>query len=173
MRLRHRRQERISSRGDTIVEVMLAMAIISSVLGGAFWVSQKSSQAIRDAQERGEALQIMQAQVEAVRTLALKETSGTTGVYSHASGTYFCVNPDPVTHENKPYYLSAAITTLPALNSDNFNNYQAVGCQFGYDSRYNIAATYDSSTKVFTFTGRWDRISGGRDEVDLAYKINP
>jgi prepilin-type N-terminal cleavage/methylation domain-containing protein len=73
---------RLSSRGDTIVEVLIAIAIVSSVLAGAFTVSQKSTLAVRDSQERGEVLQILQGQVEQVRALALDQSDDTSGVYA-------------------------------------------------------------------------------------------
>ena len=45
------KQHPFKQSGDTLVEVMIAVAIISSVLSGAFLVSQKSARAVRDSQE--------------------------------------------------------------------------------------------------------------------------
>ena len=45
-----------SSRGDTIVEVLLAIAITSVVLAGAYVAVSGSMKASRAAQERGEAV---------------------------------------------------------------------------------------------------------------------
>src|SRR4051812_37199404 len=54
-------------RGDTIVEVLIAMAIISSVLAGAFFFTKPSTQNIRDTEEHSQALQLLQGQVEQIR----------------------------------------------------------------------------------------------------------
>ena len=57
-----------SERGDTIVEVLITIVIVSSVLVGAYNVATRSSQSTQDASERSQALQIAQAQVEYLRT---------------------------------------------------------------------------------------------------------
>lgn len=51
-------------RGDTIVEVMLAMSVIGIVIGAAFGIANRSIAAGQDAQERTEALKIAETQLE-------------------------------------------------------------------------------------------------------------
>ena len=51
-------------RGDTIVEVMLAMSVIGIVVGAAFGIANRSIAAGQDAQERTEALKIAETQLE-------------------------------------------------------------------------------------------------------------
>ncbi|MCA9323505.1 prepilin-type N-terminal cleavage/methylation domain-containing protein, partial [Candidatus Saccharibacteria bacterium] len=58
-----------SQRGDTIVEVLLAMAVIGMVLGAAFGIANRSVAIGRSAQERTEALKIAESQVELLKTL--------------------------------------------------------------------------------------------------------
>jgi Tfp pilus assembly protein PilV len=53
-----------SQTGDTIVEVLLSIAVLSSVLGGAFVSANHSLKSTRAAQERGEALKLVESQVE-------------------------------------------------------------------------------------------------------------
>lgn len=67
--LNHRNQ-----RGDTIVEVVIAIAVISSVLTGAFYLTNHSTRAVRDAQEHAQALQLLQGQVEQLRAQAPDNT---------------------------------------------------------------------------------------------------
>ena len=78
MRLRNKFQT-----GDTIVEVIIAIAVIATVLTGAFIVSSRSLTAVRDSQEHSEVLQQLQGQVELLRSAAnipgfFNTTDGTT-----------------------------------------------------------------------------------------------
>jgi prepilin-type N-terminal cleavage/methylation domain-containing protein len=50
--------------GDTMVEVLIAMAILSFVLSGAYAVTNRTLANSRQAQERGEALQLATQQLE-------------------------------------------------------------------------------------------------------------
>lgn len=147
-----------NSKGDTIVEVLIAVAIVSSVLVAAFLVTQKSAIAVRDSQERGEMLQRLQGQVELVRALAAKEATDTTGVFDTTPNKYFCIK------ETSPTYPR---NNLPA----SLNDY--AGCTFGSNGLYKIDVTYDSAMKVFTFRGTWDRVGGGEAKMQLNYRVYP
>jgi prepilin-type N-terminal cleavage/methylation domain-containing protein len=56
-----------NKRGDTIVEVLIAIAIVSLTLAGAYTSVNKSTIATRTAQERGEALKWAETQVEQLK----------------------------------------------------------------------------------------------------------
>ncbi len=165
--------KRLSQSGDTIVEVLIAVAIVSSVLAGAFTVSQKSALAVRDSQERGEMLQLLQGQVELVRAQALQETSATSGVFA-ASPKYFCMNQTSHSRENLP----TTTNPLPDLDNDSLNaavygSYCSDLGTSGSAVRYNVAITYNTTDKVFNFTGRWDGVGGRKDQTQLSYRIYP
>lgn len=140
-------KQQLNSRGDTIVEVLIAIAVISSVLAGAFAVSQKSIIGVRDSQERSEVLQTLQGQVEMVRAMALTATDKTSGVYA-TSPQYFCVKNSPLTR---------VPTSDPA-------------CTVGI---YSIKEEYSPSDDAFIFYGDWDRMGGGHDSMQLRYRIQP
>ena len=55
---------KLKQRGDTIVEVLIATAVVSLVLTGAMAVSNNSLKQIRAAQERSEAQAYAQSTVE-------------------------------------------------------------------------------------------------------------
>ncbi len=57
----------LKERGDTIVEVLIAIAIVSLTLTGAYTSVNRSSNATRTAQERGEALKWAETQVEQIK----------------------------------------------------------------------------------------------------------
>ncbi|MCA9325635.1 hypothetical protein KDA23_06270 [Candidatus Saccharibacteria bacterium] len=75
-------------RGDTIVEVLISLLIISSILAGAFVLSRTSSRNVRDSEEHSQALGLLQGQVELLRTAA--EVTG--GLNGHPAT--FCMNSD-------------------------------------------------------------------------------
>lgn len=57
---------KLNTRGDTIVEVLIATAVVSIVLTGALTVSNSSLKQIRAAQERSEAQAYVQSIVESL-----------------------------------------------------------------------------------------------------------
>jgi type II secretory pathway pseudopilin PulG len=83
--------------GDTIVEVVIAIAVIATVLTGAFIVSSRSLTAVRDSEEHSEVLQQLQGQVELLRAAAnipgfFNTTSnGQWGPCPDRGGTAICV----------------------------------------------------------------------------------
>ncbi|HEX8182298.1 MAG TPA: hypothetical protein VF575_01705 [Candidatus Saccharimonadales bacterium] len=155
--------KKFNQSGDTIVEVLIALAVISSVLAGAFLVSQKSAQAVRNGQEQAEMLQILQGQVEQTRSMALAETNPVAGIFA-TSPRYFCVNDSDANNLQRANYPASF-----DIGNRNFDDYEA-DCKKG---RYNVIGTYDSGAKTFTFYGRWDGISGGKNEVKLSYRVYP
>ena len=55
-------------RGDTIVEVLLAMSVVGLVLGTAFGIANRSVNLGQDAQERTEALKLAESQLELLKS---------------------------------------------------------------------------------------------------------
>jgi prepilin-type N-terminal cleavage/methylation domain-containing protein len=67
---------RLKQRGDTIVEVMIAIAIVSLVLVTAYGVTNRNTLSIQATQEREQAQHLVEAQIEALRTAGGITTSG-------------------------------------------------------------------------------------------------
>jgi prepilin-type N-terminal cleavage/methylation domain-containing protein len=57
----------LGQSGDTLVEVLICILIVSMILTGAYVTTNKSTVRVIDAQERAEALKLGQAQLEQVR----------------------------------------------------------------------------------------------------------
>lgn len=64
---------KLHQAGDTIVEVMVSLAIISMVLGASYAVANRSLRGVQTAQERTEASQIAQTLIETVKQYATKD----------------------------------------------------------------------------------------------------
>lgn len=63
--MRHLRSE----RGDTIVEVLIAIAVIGSVLGSAYAIVSRNTQSYQQVNEHTEALKIAEGQLERLRNV--------------------------------------------------------------------------------------------------------
>lgn len=85
MRFIKNKQFSQSESGDTIIEVLISILVVSTVLTGAFLSTSQSLATVHDAQERAQASKIAQSQVEKMRAFNLKSTT-----------TSFCLN-DAVT----------------------------------------------------------------------------
>ena len=92
--------QKIGNAGDTIVEVLIAIAVVSLVLGGAFTSTRRSSNTTRTAQEQGEALKLAESQVEQIK-IALDNDPPSLVNMSYTAGTI-------------PY---AVVTTLSGPNN--------------------------------------------------------
>ncbi|TAH34118.1 hypothetical protein EYC59_03925 [Candidatus Saccharibacteria bacterium] len=67
MRFRNQIFHPLNRRGDTIVEVLIAVGVISFILISAYMISNRSTHSIRTGQERQEALALAQSQIELIR----------------------------------------------------------------------------------------------------------
>ena len=61
--------KRLTERGDTIVEVLIAISVMSLLIGGAFVLTNRSLQGTRAAQERLNALKLVESQLEQLKKL--------------------------------------------------------------------------------------------------------
>jgi type II secretory pathway pseudopilin PulG len=81
--------------GDTIVEVLISIAIIGVVLGGAYVTINRDSDSFIDTSERAQAVKLVESQIEALRA----DPS-----YSQSSGCF--------------YYNSATASDSPETGND-------------------------------------------------------
>lgn len=60
-------RKNLGIKGDTIVEVMLALSVLGAVIVGGYSIATRSLNGVRVSQERSEALKIAESQLEVVR----------------------------------------------------------------------------------------------------------
>lgn len=164
------KRQNLNSKGDTILEVLISVAILSLILTSSFALTNRSSIANRQAAERGEATKIAQAEVEELKYyLSIPNST------LPANGTYFCIDrSNPVV----PAIVNLAGMTSGAVET----NYNSVDnrCKSGTDLRYvsiiyrsPASANEEISNTYFAYV-RWDSVSGrGADRVDLVHRIYP
>lgn len=137
---------RLKQTGDTIVEVLIAILVISSVLGGAYTSANSSSNSNRQAQERGEALKLAEEQVEKIKALVEMPTLP-------AAGTSFCI-VDPITVQTN--LVLCKVTDRAA----------------GYSTIIRRGTAPADNTYVVTST--WAKAGGGADQrLTITYRIYP
>ncbi|GAC1387774.1 MAG: hypothetical protein NVS1B7_2690 [Candidatus Saccharimonadales bacterium] len=168
----HKRRDQA---GDTIVEVLIAMAVTSLMLGGAFATANTSLQNTIQAQERSEAMKVAEMEVEILNTLSQLKSGDPSyiNVYDPANPV-FCLHTTGV--KATPFSLeviNSSDANLPSA-SDQLNNYQT--CTFASDGtsgpsyRYNTAIIYDFNTRTFTIQERWLRLGGNFDQLQIKYR---
>ncbi len=153
---------RMSQRGDTIIEVLLAMSVIGLVLGAAFGIANRSVAIGQDAQERTEALKVAESQLEQLRALS---TLTTNPLVALPAGSSFCFRND-----NAQYLEFPSPLTEDELNDA--QNYPAE-CNHGVNGRYSMSVT-KSADYLFTIRARWDPLGGGPlKELTTGYRVYP
>ncbi len=149
---------KLGEGGDTIVEVLIAIAVVSMVLGGAYATTNRSLQASRSAQEQGVALRLVESQLEQLKALA--DTPG--GLSSPPAS--FCVmsSGGPTTPVNtagagNPCSLNSQGTTATATDQPVYK-----------------MAIIESAPDNFQVTSNWFDVSGKvNDFVQMNYKVYP
>lgn len=138
-----------SERGDTIVEVLIAIAVASLILVTAYVATRHSLTSIQDTQEHSEALQLAQSQIELLRSTQKTPASGgcfssngttTTGPNCGLDSTGARFDPDT----SRSTEFTVAVTS-------------ATDSQSGMTS-YKIVASWDSL------------LESGKDFVTLYYQ---
>ncbi len=140
--------KRLNSRGDTIVEVMLAILVVGSVLAGAYLSASASLNTNRASQEHSEALKQVEAQIEQVKANVAAV---------HGKITSYCFTSAGTVQDNP------AIPPASIANDNLSSTYYNAACSRGTDNRYHISITETSSSNTYQVQARWYR-SGGSDK---------
>ncbi|HSX32927.1 MAG TPA: prepilin-type N-terminal cleavage/methylation domain-containing protein [Candidatus Saccharimonadales bacterium] len=131
--------------GDTIVEVLISMAIVSLILGGAYATTNRSLQSTRADQEQTTALKIAQGQLEEIKSAAITNPNFFTG----ATLVPFCVD--------------ATGTIFLAGNN---------ACKSGSGQLIYQTSVQRTNTNDITLTESWQDVRGrNTDTVQLHYRV--
>jgi len=146
-------RQRLRQRGDTIVEVLIAMTVIALVLAGAYVTTNRSIQNTRAAQERGNALKLAEAQIEQLKGVIA--TSPDAIFASATTASPFCIYnnaPVPVANANCSQGTNGNATTA--------------------EPQFNLSVTRAGNT--FTVINTWNNVNGTTlDKLQLTYRVYP
>lgn len=136
----------LGKAGDTIVEVLIAVVVVSSVLTGAFTISNMSLKSIRMSQERSEAQKLAQQAIESFNSLLPSNGAST------ILNAPFCIKTTPPT------------TSLIAFAESD--------CRDTPNGRYITKIERVGVTGTFTYkvTVNWDGLNGTNQEVIFYFK---
>jgi type II secretory pathway pseudopilin PulG len=143
----------LNDLGDTIIEVMIVLAVLAMALSISYATANRSLLDIRQAQENEQATELVQGEVEELRTL----TSPSSPVNIFTTSSY-CLTT------TAPYSMPAS-------------------CQFTYGGQpappgaplYTVSIIYSplsASGGTFTVTATWPDVEGqGNDTIQLVYRL--
>ncbi|NBU34261.1 prepilin-type N-terminal cleavage/methylation domain-containing protein [bacterium] len=144
-------------RGDTIIEVMLAIAVLSMVLAASYNIANRALMTGRYAQEQTEAVKQAESQLEKLKYKASLVKSGDSvagTIFDTASGsTTFCIGDD------------SSLSKITSTNS----SYDSV-CK-GRSGLYALDVNYNATSKTFIVTASWDSPIVNNANVKVAYKL--
>lgn len=144
MRFKTLKNRSLNHRGDTIVEVLIAVSIVSFILVTAYATSTRAMGSIREGQERQEALSLAQSQIELLRQ--------NKGIDTDAKG---CFDG----------------SQTPAGHGDPGCSFRADGsssCPQG-NVCYYVDTTRDSGG-IYTVKISWDGLTGPQNSLSLWYR---
>jgi len=144
--------KKLTQRGDTVVEVLICIAVIGLILGGAFVLTNRSLQGTRAAQERLNGIKLVEGQFEQMKSIAADTTKASTLFGAPAS---FCIDNNSL--------------VKPAADP---------ACTVGPDGSpsptkqpiFKITASRVGNT--FDVKVVWDKVTGtGQDNVEMKYNV--
>jgi type II secretory pathway pseudopilin PulG len=148
----------LRERGDTIVEVLIAIAVASAVMGSAFVLVNRTSRNVRQSQEHAEALKLVEGQLE-----LLKERIKS-GDSNPAGGADFCFDAASAT----------PLTPVTPASDARCQVAPGPGSLYQYALKLHRHPAPDPRGGLqYVISADWDSVVSGRDHVDVVYKVYP
>ena len=142
---------RLRQRGDSIVEVIIVLAVLSLALSIAYATSNQSLLATRQAQENSQATEILRSQMETIRSYAANDSASSNYIFRT---TKFCIDS------------SGAVKDISPAGPCTQRNLYTIAIQY--------VASSAGSRDTFTATATWPDAQGhGDDVVTLLYRLRP
>jgi type II secretory pathway pseudopilin PulG len=155
-----KRFSRLNSAGDTIVEVLIVLAILSLAFSISSATANKGLSQSRNAEEHAQALGILKSQLEQLRTAITQNTT------LPASGP-FCMTSSNSTQSFSPPY--SAVVGNAQGDTLQTPPYPALCTQDVYYSSIVLLPTSDT----YELRVRWDGVGGlGRQQELMVYRIH-
>ncbi len=142
-----------SARGDTMVEVLISIAVVSLILSGAYVTTNRSLQATRGAQERAIALKLAESQIERIKGL-MATPAGAAALQGMV--TPFCILPTT----GQPAAVSGIVCDFASSGTAS-NTAEPI---------FHISIVRNAND--FTLTATWIDVGGrNNDSLTLRYRV--
>jgi len=134
--------KRIQQKGETIVEVLISIAVVAGVLGAAYYLLSRSYNQSQAAVERVAGTKAAESELEILRTIPKETLSAQTGS--------FCVKSD---------------ATLVAYNPNNKDSSCIV------NTRYTVFVSKTTNpTTTYAVRAEWQGLTASLENVTLYYR---
>jgi prepilin-type N-terminal cleavage/methylation domain-containing protein len=152
--------------GDTIVEVMVVLAVLGLAISISYTTANRSLLNARQAQENAQATERLQSQIESLRTLAANNPTNPDGTPN--TGYIFITIPFQQPFCVKPGNTDVGLTSTAAPQAY---------CH--YDNLYDVSITYTANPAnapgvtggTFNLIATWPDVAGqGNDTVTMTYR---
>lgn len=169
---------KLGRRGDTIVEVLLAIAISSFALTAGYASVDNSLTTEREAQDRSEATQMVQSQAESINDIYNTKADQALLVHAINSGDTFCINDPTIEYAVANGCNFSQLSIAPPDNPTGYIHARTS------PSPYYTITVSNSSTTVsnpppgwtlyqVTINAKWTNAGGGgEDNLTVVYRLN-
>jgi type II secretory pathway pseudopilin PulG len=177
-----------NNRGDTIIEVLIAIAIAAFAIGISYATANRSLDQAISAREHNEALNVLENQLTDLR-YRLKHQAASAAPFESTFGNsnpnhHYCLNDDSTGPDDTTYpwgpIVNGSITVNSALGPPTYNakcNIQRTSGGLAEAAVYwvDIATSpsgLSESPTLYHITVRWNKLGGGTSQASLFYKLN-
>lgn len=147
-----------SQSGDTIVEVLISVAICGFVLGGSYYVINHQLAQIENQQEHNQATKLVESQIEDLRAYTGPADLSQVGCFTISSGDS---SIDAVLRSDQPQGVYKCIVkndgTIAAANSEPAFTLSLDPITQGASITYSVSAN-------------WVSVGGGNSEVNAVFR---
>jgi len=153
-----------SQKGDTIVEVLIAITVAATVLGLSLGTMNRNLRTSQRTKEQSQAVKYAQGQLEILK--AATEDTVNANIPPGSNG--FCFSPD-----GSSTITLGPLVPKPDVNDDDFGLY--TGCKVtNGGAEYNIVIKKtdpgNPTNREYKIYVRWDEVGGTRSQVTYAYR---
>ena len=165
---------RLNQRGDTIVEVLICLAILGSAFGISYATANKALSSARNSEEHSQALQYVNQQLELLRAAAQNSDANTAPNGIFKQNTAFCLSetsPVSVVRFTSGYTPTGnAAANVQAATTGKYRNQCSVSNLYFYGITYTPGVNQD----VYKVYISWQGIGTlGAQQETLSYKVHP
>lgn len=151
--------KRSNQRGDTIVEVLLAIAIIGAVLGGAYVVANRNTMINRASQERLEAIKVAEGQLERLKAKAASDSS----LFNQTS---FCLNNTNTIVTSTSAQCRVNSSGVPSVAEPSYR------INITKEGDLAVGVTNPTAGARFKIEVTWSEVrGGGTDRLEMQYGV--